>query len=103
MPVKIAHNYFVYIVACTDKSYYTGVTNDIERRLLEHNNGISESCYTYERRPVILMYSEFFTDIKQAIAREKQLKGWSRKKKEALFKEDWNELSQLSKSKNKIN
>ena len=99
MPVKTAHNYFVYIVACSDDSYYTGVINDIERRLLEHNNGASESCYTYERRPVILMYTEFFTDIKQAIVREKQLKGWSRKKKEALFREDWSELSELSKSK----
>jgi putative endonuclease len=98
MAMKIAHNYFVYIVECSDSSYYIGVTNDIERRIWEHNNGYNPTCYTFSRRPVVLMYEERFEDIQQAITREKQLKGWSRKKKEALFKEDWDEVKRLAKS-----
>ena len=102
MSTKIAHNYFVYIIECSDKSYYTGLTNDIERRLLEHNTGFAKGCYTYDRRPVELKYSELFQDITQAITREKQFKGWSRKKKEALFKEDWEELKRLAKSRSSV-
>jgi len=92
------HNYSVYILECSDGSYYTGVTNNLERRLWEHNTGFNIGCYTYTRRPLILRYYEMTKYINQAILREKQLKGWSRKKKEALFKEDWNELIRLSKS-----
>ena len=93
------HNYWVYILRCNDGKYYTGVTNDLDRRLKEHNEGINPKCYTYERRPVELMYEEHLHDIKQAIAWEKQLKGWSRKKKEALFKRDFEEIKKLAKSK----
>jgi len=92
------HNYYVYIVECSDGAYYTGVTNNIERRLQEHNDGINQNCFTYLRRPVILRHYEHFTDIKQAIAREKQLKGWGRKKKEALFANNLEELKRLAKS-----
>ena len=96
--MKIGHNYYVYIVECSDKIYYTGVTNNIERRLWEHNNDDNKLSYTYRRRPVILKYCERFQDIKRAIAWEKQLKGWSRKKKDALFINDWDEIKQLAKS-----
>jgi putative endonuclease len=96
--MKLGHNYYVYIVECKDGSYYTGVTNDIERRLWEHNAGYNKTCYTYERRPVELKYLSHFTDIRQAISWEKQLKGWSRKKKQALFKENWEEIKRLAKS-----
>lgn len=92
------HQYFVYIVQCSDNSYYTGVTNDVERRLWEHNEGISTKRFTYKRRPVQLMYWQRFTDIHQAISWEKQLQGWSRKKKEALFIEDWNKIIELAKN-----
>lgn len=95
--MKSGHNYYVYIIQCSDNSYYTGVTNDLERRLWEHETGYNEKCYTYSRRPLILKYYEHYHDINNAIAREKQLKGWSRKKKEALFREDWDELKRLSK------
>ncbi len=91
-------NYTVYIVECHDGAYYTGVTNDLERRLWEHNTGYNKTCFTYKRRPVELKYFENCADIKQAILWEKQLKGWSRKKKQALFKEDYEELKRLSKS-----
>ncbi len=101
--MNLAYNYTVYILECKDGSYYTGVTNDLDRRLWEHNTGFNVGCYTYSRRPVRLKYYETTKDIKQAILREKQLKGWSRKKKEALFKEDWNELIGLSKSSVKKN
>ncbi|MCJ0742675.1 GIY-YIG nuclease family protein [Pedobacter montanisoli] len=95
------HNYFVYILECTDGSYYVGVTNDLERRLEEHNSGYNPTAYTFNRRPVILRYYQRFTFIEQAIAFEKQLKGWNRKKKEALFNEDWNEIKRLSNLKKK--
>ncbi len=70
-----AANYYVYIVECADKSYYTGVTNNIEGRLWEHNAGINKTSYTYTRRPVILKYCENFQNIQQAISWEKQIKG----------------------------
>jgi putative endonuclease len=91
-------SYYVYIVECSDNSYYTGVTNNIERRLWEHNNDGHTSSYTFKRRPVILKYCESFQDIKQAIAWEKQLKGWSRKKKQALFNDNWDEIKRLARS-----
>lgn len=91
--------YWVYIVLCRDKSYYTGVTNDLERRIWEHNNDEDEKHYTYSRRPVKLVYAEDYYDIKKAIYREKQIKGWTRKKKEALIKENWGDLVKLSQRK----
>jgi putative endonuclease len=97
--MKTGHNYYVYIVKCSDGLYYTVVTNDVERPLWEHNTGFNDSCFTYKRRPVELMYEERFHEITNAIAWEKQVKGWSRKKKEALFKRDWEEISRLAKSK----
>ncbi|MBV4360322.1 GIY-YIG nuclease family protein [Pinibacter aurantiacus] len=98
--MKLTHNYHVYILKCRDDSYYVGVTNNLERRLYEHNEGFNDHCYTNDKRPVVLVYSELYSDIKRAILREKQLKGWSRKKKEALFNSDWEQIKQLSKSKN---
>ncbi len=96
--MKFGHHYFVYILECSDKSYYTGVTNDLERRFAQHQEGDISTCYTFKRRPVILKYSIHHTDIKQAIAWEKQLKGWSRKKKEALFTDDWETIIKLAKN-----
>ncbi len=96
--MKNGHHYFVYILACSDGSYYTGVTNNLERRLWEHETGFNAGCYTYKRRPVELKYAIHLTDVRQAIAWEKQIKGWSRKKKEALFKEDWEEIKKLAKN-----
>jgi len=100
--MKIEHLYIVYIVECKDWSYYIGITNDLEKRLWEHNTGYDESCYTYSRRPVELKYFEIFTDVNQAIAREKQVKGWSRKKKQALIAQNFDKLKELSKSKRNI-
>jgi putative endonuclease len=95
--MKLAHNYYVYIVECKDGFYYTGITNKLEKRINEHNEGKNTTCFTYRRRPVILKYFERFKDVNQAIAREKQLKGWSRAKKEALFMEVYDLLKELAK------
>jgi putative endonuclease len=92
------YNYFVYIVECIDGIYYTGVTNDLDRRICEHNEGIHPESFTYKRRPVVLRYYQKFSDINQAISWEKQLKGWGRKKKEALFDENWEKVQELAKS-----
>jgi putative endonuclease len=68
--MKNGHNYYVYIIQCSDGSYYTGVTNDLERRLWEHETGYNTKCYTFTRRPVALKYNEHFTNINNAIAWE---------------------------------
>lgn len=93
-------NYFVYIIECSDKSYYSGVTNNLEKRLAEHQSG-SIHGYTSTRLPVKLIYSANFGDINDAIRFEKQIKGWSRQKKEALMRGDFESLVHLSKSKTK--
>lgn len=89
--------YYVYIVKCSDNSYYTGMKNSIDRRIFEHNSGKNTDCYTFIRRPVALVWFESFSDPTQAIMIEKQLKDWSRKKKEALINEDWDMLVKLFK------
>lgn len=86
--------YFVYILKCSDGSYYTGVTNNYEKRLLDHQNGLNPKAYTYRRRPVTLMYVAMFEDIHDAITAEKHIKGWSRKKKEALILNDSDERNE---------
>jgi putative endonuclease len=67
--------------------------------LIEHNSGSDPKSYTFKRRPVILKYESYFSNPNDAIAAEKQVKGWSRSKKEALMAENWDLLKQLSKSK----
>ena len=93
------NTYYIYILLCSDNSYYIGVTNNIEERVLQHQNGVHGNSYTFNKRPISLIYTEEFIDIKQAIEREKQLKKWSRAKKEALVNNDIDKLKVLSKSK----
>lgn len=90
--------YYVYILKCSDNSYYIGVSNDMERRLMEHKSGLNTKCYTYSRRPLEMVFMTEFNDINQAIAFEKQVKGWSRKKKEAIINNRWEDLPELSKN-----
>src|SRR4051812_16131676 len=87
---------YVYILKCADGSYYTGVTNNYERRFSEHSDGIDAKCYTYSRRPVELVFLEHFHNFQLAIDFEKQIKGWSRKKKEALIEQNWERIKELS-------
>ena len=91
------NQYFVYILLCSDNSYYTGMTINIEKRLLEHQNGVYPKAYTFKRRPVKLVFYETFPDAMQAAAFEKQVKGWNRKKKEAIINGDWHLLPELAK------
>jgi putative endonuclease len=93
-------NIYVYIVECRDGSYYTGVTNDVHRRLFEHNEGTDSKAYTYSRRPVRLAFTENFGDPRYAIAAEKRIKGWTRRKKEALIAGDWETIQELAECKN---
>jgi putative endonuclease len=88
-------DYYVYMVLCADGSYYVGITNSVERRLWEHNAGISESSYTFTRRPVSLAHCSSFGNVDDAIRWEKQLKGWSRAKKRALVDDDWEKVHQI--------
>ncbi len=90
--------YYVYIIECKDGSFYIGITNNLERRVYEHNIGTKEDAYTFKRRPVKLIWFQAFTDPNEAIKIEKQLKGWSRKKKIALIEEDWDKLIEYSKN-----
>ena len=90
--------YYIYILKCSDNSYYIGVTNNLNLRLNQHQQGVNNDCYTFNKRPVELVYQEEYIDIKKAIAREKQLKKWSRKKKEALINGDIDLLKILSKN-----
>ena len=91
---------YVYILKCNDESYYTGVTNNLERRLSEHNTGLNIGCYTYSRRPLKLEFYEIFNSPSSAIAFEKKLKGWSRAKKKALIDKNWEKLQELAKCRN---
>jgi putative endonuclease len=90
--------YFVYILKCSNNSYYTGFTNNLERRLNEHSFGKNKDCYTFNKRPLKLVWFEVFNDVLDAIASEKRIKGWSRRKKEALINEDWDKLVLSSKN-----
>jgi len=94
---------YVYILQCNDDTYYTGVTNNLEKRFQEHEQGINRNCYTFTRRPIRLVYHEIFNNPLSAIAFEKKLKGWSRKKKEALINGNYELLPQLSANSNKAN
>jgi len=90
-------HYFVYMLRCTDKSYYVGITSDLEKRINQHQEGWDPSAYTHNRRPVELIYATEFSEITEAITFEKQVKRWGRKKKEALIRRDQEMLEKLSK------
>jgi putative endonuclease len=75
--------WYFYIVKCRDGSFYSGITNNIEHRIKEHNKGTGAK-YTSGRRPVKLIYSEKHATVSAAMKRESQVKNWSRTKKERL-------------------
>jgi putative endonuclease len=91
---------YVYILECSDGSYYVGVTNNVGRRFIEHQSGIHETSYTYMRRPLKLVFCREFMIPMEAIKYEKQLKRWSRTKKEALIRNDLESLHELASCKN---
>jgi predicted GIY-YIG superfamily endonuclease len=92
-------NAYVYILRCADGSYYVGSTRtSLEERIAQHNAG-SFGGYTARRRPLELVFQQDFDRITDAIAAERQLKGWTRAKKEALIRGDFAKLHALAKGK----
>jgi predicted GIY-YIG superfamily endonuclease len=87
--------FWVYILRCADNSYYTGHTDNLEERIAKHQMGETEG-YTSTRLPVTLMFLEEFPTREEALRCERQIKGWGRKKKEALMRRDWAEVSRLA-------
>jgi putative endonuclease len=92
----VPSEHYVYILRCSDGSYYVGSTCNLEERLRAHNEGRA-ATHTSEHRPVCLVYSEALPTEEEAIRRERQIKGWSRSKKEALISGDLERLKVLSK------
>lgn len=89
--------FFVYLLRCGDRSYYCGHTDDLDIRMHQHSNGVIG--YTAGRKPLTLVWQAVCEQRVEALALERQIKGWSRAKKEALIAGDWTRISQLSKSK----
>jgi len=92
--------YYVYILKCSDGSYYTGITNNLGKRFNEHELGKYRDCYTFKRRPLELAFNQEFNDVLQAIYFEKKIKKWTRAKKEALINDDWDMLQILAECRN---
>ena len=90
---------YVYILLCSDGTYYTGVTSKLEQRVFQHESGFYQECYTFKRRPVQLVFYCEFTDINFAIDKEKQIKKWSKAKKLALINGEYDALPNLAKKK----
>ena len=88
---------WVYILECVDGTYYTGCTTTLDQRITEHKEGKYDG-YTARRLPVKLIWKSEFRDINRAIDAERQIKGWSRKKKEALMDNDFDLLHELAQS-----
>jgi putative endonuclease len=95
-------SYVVYILECSDGSYYTGSTADINKRFWEHEQGVMPSSYTYSRRPVKLVWtSEETQRYSEALKWERQIKGWSRVKKQALIRGDFDAIHEIVKAERK--
>ena len=90
--------YYIYVLQCADDTFYTGLTNDLKRRLREHASGKDHRAFTYSRRPVKLVWFEELADKESARRREKQVKGMKRGKKEALALEGKNSLEHVNTS-----
>lgn len=88
--------FWVYLLQCRDTSYYVGHTDDLDVRLTQHREKAIASCYTRSRLPVELVYTQMFYTREEALAAEMQIKRWSRKKKEALARKDWESLSRYA-------
>ena len=87
--------FWVYILKCSDGSYYTGHTENLEVRVIQHQHGVTGG-YTSTRLPVELVFSQAFPTRLEAIASECQIKGFSSEKKEAMMRGDWDEVSRLA-------
>ena len=89
-------SFWVYVLQCSDGKYYTGHTDNIDRRVAEHQTG-GYCDFTSRRRPVRVMWSDYFPTRIEALEAERRIKPWSRAKKEALFRGDWAAVSYFAK------
>ncbi len=96
MASQLVGPFFVYIIRCSDGSLYVGHTLDVQERVKAHNDGRGAS-WTASRRPVELVYQETHHTEQKAVARERQLKGWTHSKKFALINGDFARLKALAK------
>ncbi len=96
----IMKNYFIYILECSDGLLYTGITNDLTRRIEEHELGRNTNCFTFKRRPIKLIFHQTFNQVEQAIYFEKKIKKWSAAKKRALYEGQINMLKILAECRN---
>jgi putative endonuclease len=92
--------FFVYMLLCSDDSYYVGHTDNVEKRISEHKQGTYPCCYTRARLPVKVVFVQQFSTRHEAFVAERQIKKWSRAKKKALSRLDWEEVSALSQRRN---
>jgi putative endonuclease len=93
----------IYILKCSDGSYNTGITRrSVDERVSEHTQGLDPSCYTFRRRPLTLVHSEHYARIVDAIAAERRIKSWTRAKKEAYIRGDFDGLVALAKRRSVI-
>jgi len=93
--------YYVYAILCFDGSFYVGITNDVARRFCEHENGLHESAYTHDRRPLKLVFATEFSRPDDAIAFEKKFKGWSHRKKRAFIDGDYDAMRRYGRGKDR--
>ena len=90
-------HFFAYLLRCNDSSFYAGHTDNLELRIAQHWSGVMGG-YTAKRLPIELVWSETFETREEALAAERQIKGWSRAKKQALIDGDWELVSKLAKN-----
>jgi putative endonuclease len=94
------NNFFVYFLKCNDGSYHINhAGHNIKEKIMAQKQGLMPDCYTYTKRPVELIYFEAYETLQEALKKEKQYRGWSRAKKEALMAGDFELIKQLSKKK----
>ncbi len=91
--------FYVYILECSDGTYYTGITSDLEKRVESHESGSYKNSYTASRRPLTLVFYCEFTEPQKTIETEKQIKKWSKAKKTALISGAFERLPNLAKKK----
>jgi len=94
-PIKDMNNFWVYILQCNDGSYYAGHTDNLEKRINEHSKGLHNG-YTATRLPMVVVFVQSFSSRVEALSSERRIKSWSKKKKEALIKSDWNKISEYA-------
>lgn len=88
-------SFWTYVLRCADDSFYVGHTDSLQSRIAKHGSG-EYPGYTRTRRPLVLVYSQEFETRDEALRAERQIKGWSRAKKQALIRGDWKRIQQLA-------